>query len=524
MKFLRDARIGVRLGAAFFALVLLLAVTGAVGLRSLQSTQARLDSIYGDRVVPLQQLKLIADAYAVKVIDTVNKANAGRIPAQDALKELSGAQEAIARSWREYKSTSMTPDEARLAAEAERLFGPADADIERTKKTLQPLSGPVPGQLAQFNGPMYDTVDPISAKIAELIELQLHAAKDDVDAAARTYVWTIAVVAGATLMSMLLAAVGGLLITRSITRPVDRAVVALRAVAAGDLGVQVEATSKDEIGQLLAALRTMKEELSEIVGTVRSSSDSVVTASTQIAHGNQDLSGRTEEQASALQQTAATMDELSSTVRNNADNAQQANQLARAAAGVAAQGGEVVGQVVATMEGISDSSRKIGDIIGVIDGIAFQTNILALNAAVEAARAGEQGRGFAVVAGEVRTLAQRSAEAAREIKALITRNVEQVEQGSSLVDRAGKTMGEIVGSIQRVSDIVGEISSATSEQSSGIQQVGDAVSQMDQVTQQNAALVEESAAAAESLKLQAQQLARVVSVFKLDPAAARAFA
>ncbi|MBK1715361.1 methyl-accepting chemotaxis protein [Rubrivivax gelatinosus] len=525
MKFLRDARIGVRLGVAFFGLVVLLAATGAIGLRSLQTTQARLDSIYGDRVVPLKQLKVIADAYAVNVIDTINKANAGRMPAEEAVKELSGAQDLISRSWNEYRATTFTTDEQRLAQDAERLFSPANADIERAKKSLQALSGPVAGQLAQFNGAMYDSVDPISAKIAELIELQLRAAKDDVDAAARTYVWTVAVVAGATALSMLLAAAGGLLITRSITRPVDRAVVAVRAVAAGDLGVSVEATSKDEIGQLLAALKAMKEDLSRIVGTVRSSSDSVVTASTQIAHGNHDLSSRTEEQASALQQTAATMDELSSTVRNNADNARQANQFAQAAARVAEQGGEVVGQVVTTMGGISDSSRKIGDIIGVIDGIAFQTNILALNAAVEAARAGEQGRGFAVVASEVRSLAQRSAEAAKEIKTLITRNVEQVEQGSSLVNRAGQTMGEIVGSIQRVSDIVGEISSASSEQSTGIQQVGDAVSQMDQVTQQNAALVEESAAAAESLKVQAQQLARVVAVFKLDaeaPAAAAA--
>ncbi|NHK99159.1 methyl-accepting chemotaxis protein [Rubrivivax benzoatilyticus] len=524
MGLLRDIRIGVRLGGAFLGLVVLLAVTGVIGLSSLQAAQARLESVYGDRVVPLKQLKLIADAYAVNVIDAVNKANAGRMPAQEAVQQLTAAQGVIARSWKDYMGTRLTEQEARLAREAEQLFEPANRDIERVRQALQALSGSAAGQLGQFDGALYDSVDPISAKIAEITELQLHAAEQDVEAASATYAWTQAVILGVTFASVLLAAVGGLVITRSITRPVQEAVLALQAVAAGDLGARVEGSSKDEVGQLLAALRTMKEELSQIVGTVRASSDSVVTASTQIAHGNQDLSGRTEEQASALQQTAATMDELGSTVRNNADNARQADQLARAAAQVAAQGGEVVGQVVTTMAGISDSSRKIGDIIGVIDGIAFQTNILALNAAVEAARAGEQGRGFAVVAGEVRTLAQRSAEAAREIKALITRNVEQVGQGASLVDRAGQTMDEIVGSIRRVSDIVGEISSATTEQSSGIQQVGDAVSQMDQVTQQNAALVEESAAAAESLKVQAQQLARVVSIFKLDAAAARALA
>ncbi|MBK1688121.1 methyl-accepting chemotaxis protein [Rubrivivax gelatinosus] len=521
MGLLRDIRIGVRLGGAFLGLVVLLAVTGAIGLSSLQATQARLESVYGDRVVPLRQLKLIADAYAVNVIDAVNKANAGRMPAQEAAQQLAAAQAAIAQSWKDYMGTRLTEQEARLAREAEQLFEPANRDIERARQALLALSGSAAGQLVQLDGALYDTVDPISAKIAEITELQLRAAKQDVDAASATYAWTQAVILGVTLVSVMLAAVGGLVITRSITRPVQGAVLALQAVAAGDLGARVEGSSKDEIGQLLAALRTMKEELSQIVGTVRSSSDSVVTASTQIAHGNQDLSGRTEEQASALQQTAATMDQLGSTVRNNADNARQADQLARAAAQVAAQGGEVVGQVVTTMAGISDSSRRIGDIIGVIDGIAFQTNILALNAAVEAARAGEQGRGFAVVASEVRTLAQRSAEAAREIKALITSNVEQVGQGASLVDRAGQTMDEIVGSIRRVSDIVGEISSATSEQSSGIQQVGDAVSQMDQVTQQNAALVEEGAAAAESLKQQAQQLARVVSIFKLDAEASR---
>jgi methyl-accepting chemotaxis protein len=325
------------------------------------------------------------------------------------------------------------------------------------------------------------------------------------------------------LMAAALAAVvsGGLamLIIRGVTRelggePAEAQRIA-SAIAEGDLSrtVSVKAGDRDS---LMARLAAMQDSLRKVVAQVRANSDSVATASAQIAQGNQDLSQRTEEQASALQQTAATMEQLNTTVRNNADNARQANQLAEGASAVAAQGGQVVGQVVTTMQGISDSSRKIGDIIGVIDGIAFQTNILALNAAVEAARAGEQGRGFAVVAGEVRTLAQRSAEAAKEIKSLIGRSVEQVEQGTVLVDKAGKTMGEIVGSIQRVTDIVAEISSASIEQSSGIGQVGNAVSQMDQVTQQNAALVEESAAAAESLKGQAQQLVQAVAVFKLS--------
>jgi methyl-accepting chemotaxis protein len=283
----------------------------------------------------------------------------------------------------------------------------------------------------------------------------------------------------------------------------------------GDLTVAVVDDAKDEFSPLLASLGEMQASLVRIVGSVRDNAESVATASAQIAQGNQDLSSRTEEQASALQQTAATMDELGSTVRNNADNSRQANQLALNASGVATQGGEVVSQVVETMKGINDSSQRIADIIGTIDGIAFQTNILALNAAVEAARAGEQGRGFAVVASEVRSLAQRSAEAARAIKALITTSVERVDEGSALVARAGQTMDDIVGSIRRVTDIVGEISQASVEQSTGVGQVGQAMQQMDQATQQNAALVEESAAAAESLRLQAAELVRLVSVFRV---------
>ncbi|WP_301260590.1 methyl-accepting chemotaxis protein [Eleftheria terrae] len=286
-------------------------------------------------------------------------------------------------------------------------------------------------------------------------------------------------------------------------------------IAAGRLDQSIDLGVAGEEGDLLRTMHRMQQQLSDVVGTIRSGADSVATASSQIAQGNQDLSQRTEQQASALQQTAATMEQLGSTVRNNADSAAQANQLALGASSVAARGGDVVGKVVSTMQGISDSSRKIGDIIGVIDGIAFQTNILALNAAVEAARAGEQGRGFAVVASEVRSLAQRSAGAAKEIKSLIGRSVEQVEQGTVLVDQAGRTMDEIVGSIQRVSDIVAEITSASAEQSSGVQQVGNAVTQMDHTTQQNAALVEESAAAAESLKGQARQLVQAVAVFQL---------
>ncbi|WP_172208646.1 methyl-accepting chemotaxis protein [Diaphorobacter sp. JS3050] len=318
----------------------------------------------------------------------------------------------------------------------------------------------------------------------------------------------------------LLLAIGlGWLISRSLTRelggePSIAAEVA-RAVAAGDF-TQSIAVKDGDTTSLMAQLAAMKEGLAQVVAQVRRSSDSVAMASSEIAQGNQDLSARTESQASALEETAASMEQLGATVRQNAENASQANALARSASDVAVRGGEVVGQVVQTMKGINESSQRIADIIGVIDGIAFQTNILALNAAVEAARAGEQGRGFAVVASEVRSLAGRSAEAAKEIKQLISASVERVEQGSAMADQAGETMTEVVQSIRRVTDLMGEINAASSEQASGVAQVGEAVTQMDQATQQNAALVEEMAAAAGSLSSQAQELVQAVAVFKLD--------
>ena len=304
-------------------------------------------------------------------------------------------------------------------------------------------------------------------------------------------------------------------ITRSIVQPLQRAVRIARSVAAGNLETTDEVYSGDEIGQLLSALHEMNDSLSTIVARVRYGADSIAQASSEIATGNLDLSSRTEQQAGSLEETAAAMEQLTATVRHNADNAHQADQLAVSASAVAQQGGAVVGQVVSTMDAINVASKKIVDIISVIDGIAFQTNILALNAAVEAARAGEQGRGFAVVASEVRSLAQRSASAAREIKQLIDASVQQVGIGSKLVEQAGATIADVVDSVKRVSDIVAEISGASREQSAGIGQVNQAITQMDQTTQQNAALVEQAAAAAQSLKDQSATLAQVVSVFRL---------
>jgi methyl-accepting chemotaxis protein len=306
-------------------------------------------------------------------------------------------------------------------------------------------------------------------------------------------------------------------ITGTITRPIRAAVRVAETVASGDLTSSIEVGSRDETGQLMQSLKRMNDSLVDIVGQVRGGTDAIGTASREIASGNLDLSSRTESQASSLQETASAMDQLTATVKNNAEHAREANQLAISAAEVATRGGAVVADVVATMSSINASSSKIVDIIGVIDGIAFQTNILALNAAVEAARAGEQGRGFAVVASEVRTLAQRSAAAAREIKALIGDSVSKVDNGTRLVDQAGKTMQEVVASINRVTRIMGDITSASDEQRDGIEQVNLAVTQMDQVTQQNAALVEQAAAAAAAMHDQAAQLSQVVGVFKLGP-------
>jgi len=357
--------------------------------------------------------------------------------------------------------------------------------------------------------------DSTLARLDALMRYNDDGSKEDAAHAGQLYENARIVVVALVAATCLFAFVLGLVIARSITRPLDAAVRLAQAVADGDLTRDVRARGRDEIATLSRALGAMVERLRGIVSEVRHGVESVGTASAQIATGNADLSQRTEEQASNLQQTAASMEELTSTVRQNADNARAAAQLASGARDVASHGGRVVEQVVSTMGEITESSRRIADIIGVIDGIAFQTNILALNAAVEAARAGEQGRGFAVVASEVRTLAQRSAAAAKEIKSLIHASAGKVEDGSRLVLEAGSTMADIVAQVQRVNDLVGEISAASTEQTRGIEQVGQAVTQLDQVTQQNAALVEESAAAAESMRHQAESLAHSVAVFRV---------
>ncbi|MDN3923311.1 methyl-accepting chemotaxis protein [Roseateles violae] len=422
------------------------------------------------------------------------------------------------------------------ALEAAGDIGPRDramvAEIEKVEEKYGQVAQAIVGMaldgrrddaIAKMNAECRPLLAALLKATGEYVEYEQEQSKKRVLAASEAYASDRLMMFGACAVALLAAVAMGWALSNAITRPLERAVHLAEAVAAGDLSSDIEVSGKDETGQLLAALKRMNESLVSMVSQVRQSADGIATASEQIATGNQDLSSRTEQQASALQETAASMQQMTSTVQQTADSSRQANQLANSAVDVAGRGGEVVQRVVNTMGEITDSSRKISDIIGVIDGIAFQTNILALNAAVEAARAGEQGRGFAVVAGEVRSLAQRSAQAAREIKGLITNSVEKVEAGSQLVGEAGSTMGDIVTQVRRMTDLMAEINASTSEQSSGIGQVNQAVASIDQGTQQNAALVEESAAAAESLKQQAAGLLQLISRFKLAAGATARF-
>jgi methyl-accepting chemotaxis protein len=382
-------------------------------------------------------------------------------------------------------------------------------------------AGDAEGARQIFETQMRPTSLAYTASVNRLAAAQQKSAENFVAEATATYETSKTTVFGLGTLAVLLGVGFAVYITRSIVRPIQDAVAIADRVSSGDLGSEFTAPGRDETGQLMAALQKMNGNLLDIVSQVRIGTDTIATASAEMAAGNQDLSRRTEQQAGSLEETASSMEELTSTVRQNAENARRANTMALDAAGIAGQGGAVIAQVVGTMGAINASSRKIVDIISVIDGIAFQTNILALNAAVEAARAGEQGRGFAVVASEVRNLAHRSAAAAKEIKGLIDDSVQKVEAGTSLVDNAGATMENIVQSISRVTGIMSEISHASDEQSAGIEQVNEAITEMDQVTQQNAALVEQASAAAEAMQEQAAHLAEVVSVFKIAASATR---
>ena len=508
-------KIGTRLGLAFGLLLLITALIATVGvwrLSTLKEATVRISSVEIERNELAMHWKAAIDLNWVRASAALKTSDAAYISSLGAemaatTKEVTEGQKKLEALMEGAKSKELL---ANVAA-ARKTYLAVRAKLLERKKAGEDVFAQVDSELRPLAQNYINALEAVTKYTHD----ELIAFEKSVLTAAVTSQWTLGVGAGVSLLLGLLFAVWA---TRSITTPVRRAVEAAEEISRGNLSIDIDAQGKDEPARLLHALAEMQQSLLRIVGHVREGSENVETASSEIAQGNNDLSARTEQQASALQQTAASMEQLNSTVRQNADNARQANQLAMSASTVAVHGGEVVGQVVETMKGINESSRKISDIISVIDGIAFQTNILALNAAVEAARAGEQGRGFAVVASEVRNLAGRSADAAKEIKSLITASVERVEQGTVLVDQAGATMTEVVTAIRSVTDIMGEISVASNEQSQGVSQVGEAVTQMDQVTQQNAALVEEMAAAAGSLNGQAQDLVSTVAFFKLSPA------
>jgi len=505
-------KISTSLLSGFAALIFSALFLAGFGLYQVRSGNASMKSMYDDRVVALEQLAVVSDALRTDVVESTIKTQHGLMVSKAAVETIDAAIAKAEEQWKAYCATFLVDDEKVGVTKVNEVLARYRPVIANVKTAL--VSGNKE-QLEVTIKPLFNVADALGKEVDVLVAIQQRESEVLYKAGNAQYEQTRLLFGIIILLTVVLGSLIAFNVTRSIGEGLSAAGAFANSIAAGDLSQEARYSKKNEISELLEAMGRMKRELSRVVRSVRSGSEGVATASAEIAQGNQDLSARTESQASSLEETAASMEELSSQVQHNADSARQANQLASGASQVAVRGGEGVGRVVETMKEINDSSRKISDIISVIDGIAFQTNILALNAAVEAARAGEQGRGFAVVASEVRSLAGRSADAAKEIKQLISASVERVEQGTALVDEAGATMTEVVTSIRRVSDLVGEISSASSEQAAGVAQVGEAVSNMDQVTQQNAALVEQMAAAASSLKSQATDLVRTVSVFNL---------
>ena len=515
---MKSIKISTRILGTFGVLVLLLVVVVAMALMQLRSMRSSAETITGNALPSVEVINTLnTDLARTRLLELrhVNNDEPGYMAQVEA--QFEQLQKHLADAKKLYEPLIVTAEERELYAQ---FLRERERYVELNKQLFEISRRGDKEQAKQvLGGESLKLYDQSSATLQKLIKFNSDVARDETLASQRVYDGAVRMLALAALVAVLVAAGAGIWLVRSIRAPLEQAVQAADRVANGDLSGVIRVEREDETGRLLSALERMQSSLVQTVRTVRQNAEGVASASSQIASGNVDLSGRTEEQASALEETAASMEQLGSTVRQNADNARAANQMAVNASQVAAQGGAVVAEVVETMKGINNSSQQIADIITVIDSIAFQTNILALNAAVEAARAGEQGRGFAVVAGEVRTLAQRSAEAAKEIKALISTSVQRVEQGTQLVDKAGATMADIVSAISRVTDLMAEISAASQEQSQGVAQVGEAVTQMDQTTQQNAALVEESAAAAGALRKQAQDLVQAVAVFQLPASA-----
>ena len=516
---MKNLKIGQRLALGFGVVVALMLVVVTMGLNSLAGMQESIENIVGDNNLKIEALSELRDsehqlAIAVRDLTLVTDDKA-----------MEAAEARMGKASAEYaKSMAVLRERVRSEAGQKML-----ADIASAEQAAVPQfeiarkygkNNELEAGVKHLTESVAPAVEKWMVAIEKLLAHQMRENGQEQQEARDAYASARSALLGLGVAAALAALAIAWTTTRSITRPMNEAVALAQTVAAGDLTSTIAVTSRDETGQLLQALGTMNDKLQDIVSRVRSSTDTMATASGEIAAGNLDLSARTEQQAGALEETASSMEEMTATVKQNAENARQANTLAAGASEIALQGGEVVSRVVDTMNSIDESAKKIVDIISVIDGIAFQTNILALNAAVEAARAGEQGRGFAVVASEVRNLAHRSANAAKEIKVLISDSVQKVESGSQLVGEAGATMERVVHSVRQVNDIMAEISSASSEQEQGIEQINQAIGEMDRVTQQNAALVEEAAAAAQSLQEQADVLVDTVSVFKIRAGAA----
>ena len=507
-------KISSRLALLIGILVVLMGGIGAVGLLGMGRTNADFETVFHDRMEPLHELAEVQRLVLRNRMEATGALVDQRVDATRArLHSMEANTREIDRHWKSYMASTMTAEEAAMAKtfEAARARFLAEGLLPMEAALLAGRYDEARRIEADRIAPLYEEV---RKPIVALVQVQFAEALKAFNASQSRYTAVRAATLGMLAAGLLFAVLFGVALVRGIARSLQSAVQVSGAIADGDLTRTLDLRGRDEVAQLLQSLARMQGQLVQIVERVRQGSDAVSNASAEIAQGNQDLSSRTESQASALEQTAASMEQLSATVRQNADSARQGDALARGACGVAERGGAVVGQVVSTMQGIQESAGRMAEIIAVIDGIAFQTNILALNAAVEAARAGEQGRGFAVVAGEVRGLAQRSAQAAKEIKGLIGDSVDRIAQGSALADEAGRTMQEVVAGIRRVTELMAQISAASGEQSDGVVQIGEAVQNMDQVTQQNAALVEQMAAAAASLKGLAGELVRTVSVFR----------
>ncbi len=513
---LSNMKLGARLGAAFGVMGVLLLIMATVGLFLMSRLHANTGDLATNWLPSIRALGEIHGELDIARRTSLRHVLEGQMSQKQKLADLrqTALDKDLPASFRRYETLISSDQERALFTSMQA----AVAAYREVDQRLIDLSSQGDATLSESRELAVGEAATAYTRLTDLLEkaiaLNTQGADETWVEAKDIFMQTMVIIISGVVFLLAACVVMAVRITRSITVPLIEAVELSKAVSEGDLTRQARVSSADEIGDLMRALNHMTQNLSRLVGAVRQGTEAIATASTEIAQGNADLSARTEQQAANLQQTAASMHQMSDTVRSNSDNARQANQLVAQAAMVATQGGDDVNGVVSTMAAIHDASRRIADIISVIDGIAFQTNILALNAAVEAARAGEQGRGFAVVASEVRSLAQRSANAAKEIKALITDSVDKVEAGNTQAHNAGKTIQELVLQVRKVNDLIGEITSSSEEQSTGVSQINQAVNQLDQSTQQNAALVEETSAAAESLRLQAQTLSRAVSVFR----------